>query len=62
MKIKPVDKLNKIKHDLAYGKIDYDIAKQQAIVPLKELNTEAEKIAKKFSRKHYQFTFASFMR
>lgn len=55
-------KLDEIKILLKQGAIDYDKAKEMAIEPLKVLNEEMEKIAKKFGRKHKLVSFIGLMR
>lgn len=55
-------KLDEIKYLLKRGEITYDVAKEMAVEPLKEMNEKMEKIAKEFGRKAHKVTFAGFMR
>lgn len=54
--------LEQIKKDLNSGKIDYSVAKSQAIPYLVILNGKAKEIAKKFKKNYYPITFTNYMR
>ena len=56
------NKLEEIKMLFKSGQIDYDQAKDMAKEPLKILNEEMEKIARKFGRVHKNVNFINFMR
>ena len=57
-----LEQLEIIKHLLKSGQMNYDDAKKEAEIPLRELNIKASKIAEKYGKKHYPFSFAKLMR
>lgn len=52
----------RIKNDLAFGKITYAEAQEQAAPTLKRINEKAKELAKKYNRRHRDITFAEIMR
>lgn len=52
----------RIKNDLAFGKITYTEAQEQAAPTLKRINEKAKELAKKYNRRHRDITFAEIMR
>lgn len=54
--------LEEIKKALALGFISYDEAKIEAAPIIKRINAQAQEIAKKYGRKHYNYTFEELMR
>lgn len=56
------DKLYQIRFLLIGGHLTYDQAKAAAQPFIDEINTRAKTVAKKYGKKHIDFTFAAFMR
>jgi len=56
------DKLGLIKLKMLSGVLTYEEAKKEAEPIINEMNQIAKKIAKKFGRKHFEFTFSGLMR
>lgn len=54
--------IENIKAELINGIISYDDAKAKAQPVIDELNRKAREIAKKYGKKHHNFTFAGLMR
>ena len=54
--------MDEIKVLFLQGKISHDDAKEMAIKPLRIMNEEAKKIAKKFGRRHKIITFGTMIR
>lgn len=59
---KPIEKIYEIKLMLKIGQISFDEAKSLTLLFIKEMETKAEKVARKFNKKPPKFSFTSLMR
>jgi len=62
LNMEPIDKANQIKMKHRAGILTYEQAKIELKPVLGEMNKLAEKIAKKYNRKHYNFSVTKFLR
>ena len=59
---KPIDKIKEIKAMLKAGQLSFDEAKALTLPLIKEMETSAEKVAKRFGRTAPKFSFINLMR
>lgn len=56
------EQIEQIKIEMMYGHLTYDEAKAKAQPIIDEMNKKAREVAKRWNKKHYNFTFPALMR